>query len=381
MSLARLYHLRKNPFAVVPSRTNPFWADREKFKSELEKAIKFTLLGSQSQIIACIYGDWGSGKTHAMIYFSSDRILQDIAKEIGTSQDRPPLSIPIIFPLKDVFKSIYLDVIYRNVIPKLGIVLDHVYKQTAPLESEGNVERKFLDMGLNEDLAKVLSQFSNRNKSMLVGRYLSTNASRTDLDKLGVAKGIETNGEMLSTFADLLRLFTNTISSRIFIWIDDCERLDEVPGREMYEFHHFLRDILDLVPEKLTLIINFTQLPGLEVPERMTLLGPAVQDRIAKVIRVLPFNQKDYLKYVEELLENSRIKTKGRVLPKYFPYSEKCLNNIFEMIEKSTSNIQPRTVNRVLSSLLEQGIHEGVSLIDENFLERIKDEVKMAIRS
>jgi hypothetical protein len=137
--------------------------------------------------------------------------------------------------------------------------------------------------------------------------------------------------------------------------------------------------MLDLTPEKLTLIINFTLLPGVGVPERLTYLGPAVQDRIAKKIIVGYFDCENYLKYTEDLLENSRIKTKGRVLPKYFPFTEKCLTNLFGMLEKSTLNLQPRTVNRVLSSLLERGMREAIPLLDEKFLEKVKDEVTLTM--
>jgi len=381
MSLIELYHLKNNPFALVPDRTHPFWADRTELKTELEEAIKFTLRSSQSQIIACIYGDWGCGKTHAMIYFSSNEILQEISEDVKIPKDRVPLSIPLIFPTKDVFKSLYLDVVYRNLVPRLASVLSFLSKQVDFLEREGNLEKKLVNLGINNDLAKVLSQFGTRRNAMLVNRYLTANASRADLDKLGVAKGIETNGEMLSTFTDLLKLFTKTLFHRVFIWIDDCERIDEIPGRELYEFQYFLRDVLDLTPEKLTLVLNFTQLPGSEVPERMTLLGPAVQDRIAKVIPVRHFDCDNFLKYIEDLIEDSRMKTKGKPLDKYFPYTETCLKNVYAMLEKKASNLQPRTVNRVLSALLEQGGRTNATIIDDKLLAKVKDVVMMTITS
>jgi hypothetical protein len=381
MSLSSLYSLKNNPFTTVPSKTVALWADRAKFKLELEEAIKFTLYSSQSQIIACIYGDWGCGKTHAMNYFSNDTVLEKISADTGIPKDRPPLSITLIFPTKDIFKSLYLDIVYRSLVPRLETVLNFLSKQSTFLEREGHLEAKLKSIGMNEELAKILSQFTFKGKSILVGKYLSGNASRADLDKLGVAKGIETNGEMLSVLTDILKLFTNTMHARIFIWIDDCERIEEVPGREMFGFQYFLRDLLDLTPEKLTLIINFTLLPGKDVPERMTYLGPAVQNRIAKTIRVPYFDFENYLKYIEDLLENSRIGTKGKVPSKYFPFNEKCLKDLFAMLEESTSNLQPRTVNRVLSSLLERGIREKIPLLDDKVLEKAKDEVTASMAS
>ena len=82
------------------------------------------------------------------------------------------------------------------------------------------------------------------------------------------------------------------------------------------------------------------------------------------------------MKYIEELLETSRQRPKDRSIPRYFPFSEGCLDNLFEMLRKSTSNLQPRTVNRILTSLLERGLREKVLPIDEEFLDKVKEEVK-----
>jgi len=381
MSLLERYYLKDNPFTVVPSKTRPIWADRKKFRNDVEEGIKFSLSTTPSQIIACIYGDWGCGKTHAMNYFSNDTILGRIAKEVGIPPNRLIMSIPTIFPIKDVLNSLYLEIIYRNLIPRLNHVLTFLHKQTTPFEREGQLEEKLVSFNINEDLAKVLAQFTIRKKSMLVRRYLSMNTSRSDLNSLGVAKGIDTPSEMLNVLADMLKLFTKTVYSRILIWIDDCERIDEVSGRFMFEFQYFLRDALDLVPERLTFMLNFTLYPGEEIPERLTFLGPAVQHRISKIISVGYFDHEDYLQYIDEILEQSRQRPKAKVLPKYFPFSEKCLDNLFEMLRKSTSNLQPRTVNRVLTLLVERGLHERVSLIDEKFLDTRKGEVKAIITS
>lgn len=212
MSFA-FYELRNNPFSVVPSRTIEVWADRKKFKKDLEDALKFTLKSSQSQIIACIWGDWGCGKTHAMNYFSNEVILNRLAKETEIPPERMLLSIPMIFPTKDVFNSVYLEIVYRNLIPKLKNVLTFVRKQVTPLEREGNLENKLSDLEIDEDLAKVLSSYLEGKRSMLVKRYLSKNTSRKDLSDLGVAKGIETDNEMLLVLSDLLKIFVNTIFS------------------------------------------------------------------------------------------------------------------------------------------------------------------------
>lgn len=376
-----LYALNNNPFSVVPSKTTDVWADRKKFKSDLEDTLKFTLRSSQSQIIACIWGDWGCGKTHAMNYFSNEDILKRIAKETQIPPDRLLLSIPMIFPTKEVFTSIYLEVIYRNLIPRMKEVLSFVSKQITPLEREGSLERKLLSLEIDADLAIVLSRFLDKDGSMMVRRYLSRNASRNDLSDLGIAKGIETDSEMFMVLGDLIKVFTKTLYSRIFIWMDDCERIEEVPGRDMFEFQHFLRDILDLVPERLTFITSFTKLPGEEITERIRYLGPAVQQRISKIIEVDHITRDEYFEYVGDLLHYYRKPLKGKTIPKYFPFEEKCLGDVFDIIEKSKAPLHPRTVNRVLSSLLESGLRDGIVPIDEKHLAKVSEQIQRVIAS
>lgn len=376
-----IYELRNNPFSVVPSRSTAIWADRKKFKRDLEDALKFTLRGSQSQIIACIWGDWGAGKTHSMNYFSNEGILKRIAKEAQLPSDRMLLSIPMIFPTKDVFTSIYLEIIYRNLIPRLKEVLSFVSKQITPLEREGSLERKLLNLEIYEDLAKVLSKFLDKDGSMIVRRYLSRSATRSDLNDLGVAKGIETANEMFLVLGDLVKVFTKTLYARIFVWIDDCERIEEVPGRDMFEFQHFLRDILDMVPEKLTFITSFTKFPGEEIAERIKYLGPAVQQRISKIIQVDYITRDEYFEYVTDLLSYYRKPTKGETVSKYFPFEEKSLGDVFDIIEKSKMPLQPRTINRALSSLMESGLRDNIVPIDEKYLTKVKDQIQLAIIS
>lgn len=375
------YALTGNPFSVVPSRTTEIWADRKKFKRDLEESLKFTLSGSQSQIIACIWGDWGAGKTHAINYFSNERVLERIAEETRVPTGRLLLSIPIIFPPRSVFNSIYLEIIYKNLIPRLKEVLSFIDKQVTPLEREGGLETRLLDLGISEDLAKVLSHFLDRNGPLMVRRYLTMNASRNDLNTLGVAKGIETDNEKFGILGDMLNTFTRTLYVRVFIWIDDCERIEEVKGEDMYEFQHFLRDILEIVPERLTFVTSFTKFPGEDIGERIKYLGPAVRERISKTIQVDYITRDEYFEYITEMLNQYRKPIKGKTISKYFPFEEKCLADVFDIVTKGKQPLQPRTINRTLSLLLENASRDGVVPIDDKYLEKVKDKIQLVTSS
>lgn len=136
-----------------------------------------------------------------------------------------------------------------------------------------------------------------------------------------------------------------------------------------------------MVPEKLTFITSFTKFPGEEISERLKYLGPAVQQRISKIITVDYFSLDEYLEYVDDLLQYYRKSPKGKVIPKYFPFDKKCLLEVFEMLSKGNLPLHPRTVNRVLSSLLESGLREKVVPINDKYLAKVKDQIQVVMTS
>lgn len=377
MSLLDLYYLKDNPFTLVPPSEHMIWADRKKFREELEQAIKFSLSTTPSQIIACIWSDWGSGKTHAMRFFSKPETLLQLSKDAGFPVDKEPLAIPMIFPINNVLHSIYLEIIYKNLMPYIKNAVKVLARQTA-IEKEGVLENR-LGRIVDSNLARVLAQFGFKNKEFLVERYLTLETKSADLNKLSVAKNIETTTEQLDTLAQIFVLLTSIIASRIFLWIDDLERISEVAGRDMFEFQYFLRDILDKVPNNLTIIFNITKYPGEEITDRIKYLGPAVLERISKIIPIDYFSYEDYLGYIKDLLKEYRVQDKSEYakIP-WFPFEESCLQYIFDVLRAKPTNLHPRTVNKVLTSVLQWGLKEETKPITKGFIEKHRDDLSIA---
>ena len=63
--------LKENPFRITPGVA--IWAGRHGIKRWLESFIKTQMIVTPSRC-AVIYGVWGSGKSHAALYFSSKNV-------------------------------------------------------------------------------------------------------------------------------------------------------------------------------------------------------------------------------------------------------------------------------------------------------------------
>src|SRR5438552_17137164 len=96
MDYAKL-NLRDNPFSATPVTGRPIWCGMERLKSELERRVEISLKTSPPSLILN-WGHYGSGKTHAAKYFTSDETLTHLAQTWGM---RAPLAFYINFPRVD----------------------------------------------------------------------------------------------------------------------------------------------------------------------------------------------------------------------------------------------------------------------------------------
>jgi hypothetical protein len=182
-------------------------------------------------------------------------------------------------------------------------------------------------------------------------------ASSTELKNSGVARGISTLSDKVRTVSGILNLLTGTIASRVFIWFDDLERIGDSPGREVYGFQYFIRDLLDNVPNNLIIIFNMTLLPGEMVEDRLAYLGDAIRYRIFDRITVQPLTKDEYISYVLGLLKQYRLKPQP-IDDEFFPFEKAALEFVFYEIKARQIPMQPRNINYALSSALSTAMND-----------------------
>jgi hypothetical protein len=342
------FNLRDDPFTVAPPK-DIVWADRENFVRQLRNAIKRSLLSSPSRIVACIWGDWGAGKTHAMTYFSKPDVMQGLIGDMKLEAPLLPISLQITFPAGDVSDTIYLEIIEQIGVDRIIQALKELEprgKTIGPVEALLREVSKYMDARVAEAFVTLKAK-----KPFLFQRYLSMTATSTELKNSGVARGIDTPSDKIRTISGILNLVTATIASRVFIWFDDLERIGDLPGREVFAFQYLIRDLLDNVPSNLVIIFNMTLLPGEEVEDRLVFLGDAIRYRISDKITVEPFTKDEFLSYVHDLLSHYRIKPRKEEA-ELFPFEPSALDTIFSELKNKGIPLEPRNVNEALSSTL-----------------------------
>lgn len=362
------FNLKDDPFMIAPPKDKLVWADRESFMSQLKDATRRSLLSSPSRIVACIWGDWGAGKTHAMTYFSNPDVMKQLVKDLKLETTLLPISIPVTFPLGNVLDTIYLDIIEQIGVDRIIEALNKLESKTVrPPEIYLKRVSEYMDMRVAEAFVALKAR-----KPFMFKRYLSMTATSTELKNSGVARGIETLSDKVRTVSGILNLLTGTITSRIFLWFDDLERIGDLPGRETYGFQYFIRDLLDNVPNNLLIIFNMTLLPGEKVEDRMAYLGDAIKYRISDRITVQPLTKDEYFSYVGDLLRYYRLKPQPSE-SELFPFEKPALEFVFSELKTRQMPLEPRNVNNALSSALAAAINDPTKKepnISKSFVEK-----------
>jgi len=389
-------HLKDNPFRVTPPspRERIVWAGCKRFKSDLEETIKFSLLTTPSKIVL-IHGDWGTGKTHAMRYFSSEETLRILCNKIKIKM---PFPINVSLPMSDISRSLYLDIIKSIGIDTLESILKSILsKRREELLKKEKIYLNWINSFVNDIyLTRVFSElaFGKDKLKLSAERYLLLNPKSADLDALRVPTRIETFNDMLRTLSGIFNLISlpeESNYSRVILWIDEIENVKNLSGRDLSFLRSFLRDLLDACPSNLLIFLNITLSPGEDVAEYLQYLGDAVVARLFKRIQVPYLTDEEALEYVRELINNpvyrdpedmGEIEKRGNL---YFPFDENAVRYVIEMLKsRKKTFLAPRWINHALSSALELASRDEILLnkiekfeqvISKDFIDKNKDKI------
>lgn len=393
------FRLKDNPFSTTaPSIERPIvWAGRESLKKKLVETIETMLITSPSRVIIN-WGEWGAGKTHAMKYFSREQNLGAIAKKLKV---KTGFSIPAICPRSNVLESLYLSIIESIGLKKLKEIAEEVMFKKEVLVREKQVLRHLEETGFDYSLAKTLQALCSRDRRMrtTAERYLYLESTGSDLKTLGVPKRIRTELNMLRTLAQLFGLFLSESSpySRVFLWIDEMETIENLTGKELTNLRFFLRSMVDFVPQGLTIFLNATRKAG-DLEGFFSYLGAAVLERVYKVIEFPVMNEKDVINYVYELINSpiyrdpndiEILKKKHPRAFQLFPFRIESIPSLFRLLtEHLKRKPTPRNINDALSSILDLAVREERLIgklkalqetIDSDFIRENWDTIKLGI--
>jgi len=355
-------NLQENPFKDITPLLDQdeshrlIWAGMPSLRQNLEEIHRQALITNSRQIILN-WGTFGVGKTYAAFYFSDQVRLKELAEDYEGNIFHVYIRTPK--EGRNAPKQIFRDIMDSFSLSSLNSRIQFVINE----RGEENL-LKFLSRRIkSEAFAKAVLLLGDENPEMteMMSRYLYSNATKTELKKMGLARSLDLSSDFAKMLTGILLCFLEQ-KGRVFLWIDEMEDLLFFSAKEYRMISQFLRDAFDQMNEGLTVFMNFT----LTEPEQDTvrlLLGDALWSRITENVRFNELSASDGLLYCKELLKQSQIQTDSG---EYSPFSEVSLRYLFERIPQSY--MTPREINKNCNGILNLALESGESFVSERII-------------
>ena len=361
--------LTENPFRLTPplDQKEIFWAGMHEVKGNIEKRIKIAMRTQPSRIVLN-WGSYGSGKTHASLYFSKTNRLEEISADLGAS---PAKSIKITLPRSS---NNIVQEFLRSFLGQYS--LEEIYADFKRLEEEFNTEKliEMIDAFSNDNsIADAFKKFikldlENSDEFNKFKNYIYGDNTKSTLTYLGLPLGL-TNDEQIANFlATIINCITyeKKLYSTFLIWLDEFEDIDTVKKSLADRFTTFLRQFIDKTPNNLILFLNFTQKAFMDIEDLSIYLGEALTSRAKAKIDFQNPTIEEAIEYVQELCKHYQ---KGSSTNPFD--TDATIKYALEHI----GNLTARKINETFSIIFEMALLEGKEQITQEFIDNIKDEI------
>lgn len=376
-------NLKDNPFTATPATGRPLWCGMPQLKAELERRVEISLKTSPSSIVLN-WGHYGSGKTHAAKYFTSDETLQGMKQMAGLSE--PPLAFYIGFPRVDRGAAFNLT---SSIVGKFGVTdfaskLEQV-KTTLDAASAGLFARLLQEYCDDSELQKIFHKLVQGNPADQdkIGRVLFGNSSSADLRDLQISRKPDSVADLCRIVTTAFNLFTFRsaqivpLHPAIHLWIDEFEDISSLSGKEQDALAAYLRNLVDWCPRYLTIFLNFTLTPVQGLQDLSLYLGEAVTSRIRQRIELAEPDKPQIKAYIREMLSAPNIRQQAvQAGDEFAPFE----TNAIDLIIDSVSPRTPRRVNEVFSFYLDLAAStNGITRISDNVIRKFAPEIGLTI--
>lgn len=354
------YKLKDNPFRMVPASEPEklIWAGFEEIKGAFENRIKRSI-GISSSSLVLNMGEYGSGKTHAAMYFSKPDVLKSLTPE----GNKEPLSIKIDFPSS---KSVVYD-LYMQVIDKINF--NNIQEQLPAVEER---QRVINEITKNEFIKKTLDMVFCKPVDTDTLSFLYGYSTATQRKNLNVSRTINFGIDTEQILGAIFTFLTSEIGlfSCIILWLDEFEDITSLNSVEVKNTNSFIRSLLDNTPDHLLVFINFTMSSLSSREDLFMYLQEAVKSRVKQRIEFELPTLEDLKGYLRALLNNPVYREEAR--DDYFPFDEDVIDSLYAMVK----NVSLRRFNEALALLLESACFDNKDKIDQAYFDSIKSEIE-----
>lgn len=365
-------NLKNNPFRLTPP-LNPdeiIWVDFEELKIKLEERIKISIKTTPSSIVLN-WGSYGIGKTHAALYFSRTKRLEELANELKT---KAPKCVKVNLPRtsKDpvqAFLRAFLGQVKSESIKKDFSELKNIFK--------GDLEKILESISSDNIISKLFNKIIETDKAedlLKIEDYLYGDSKKSLLGSLELPFGLQDDEQVvnfLSTYINAIT-FDKKLFSAFFLWIDEFEDIDVLTKSNQERFTTFMRQLIDKTSNNFTLFLNFSPKPFSTLEDLSRILGEALATRIRAQINFEEPTVDQASLYIKELLNHPLFRNKPSE-DDFQPFNNESVNFILSHLKRRTVRI----INETFSLLIELALMDKKSVIDTDFVKSKKDELIM----
>lgn len=352
--------LRENPFTISPPTTpeQAIWAGMDTIRGEFNSVFQEAKVSAPTQVVLC-RGPIGGGKTHASLFFSSEK---NIPKTSPSVQNIEVLRVQTPTETGNPARDFYLDVMEQIDLDRIGEEVNKI------VESVGRdvFKRTLRQTMVSADFVNALLGLGDSpyypTRDPLLSAYFLGNCSKTELRKLGLNRNIEKTQDYFRVLSGVFRCLiglsesTNvTEHNRFCLWIDEMENFIYFTPPQYRPFGQGLRELVDRLPYFFTLFMNFTLATPEEYEEIEVVLGGYLIDRVTRHIFFDEMREdQKILQYISELLFYYRSQEKPKT--PHSPFTEEALKALMVNLQRRT----PRDMNKRCHNALMRAFEKGI---------------------
>ncbi len=345
-----------------------------RLKNQFNALFVEALSTSATQVVLN-WGAYGSGKTHAAIYFSARDHLPRVKGEqvrdvwilyVHTPRDPSQADIILYREILETILFSRLRQVIRSIVAEYGN--QDASKMLQELVGSEALGKALWLLGLEPSGSGQLRLLGDDEESKewqrLLEVYFFSQHTKNDLKRLGLSRGIDNPQDRFRILSGVLQCLIGLAPakeigrhSRVLLWIDEMEDLIYFTSRQYRPFTQGLRDLIDHLPSYFTLLMNFTLAAPEAYEDATVVLGQALMDRVTQQIYFQEPNEEEAYEYASDLLNAFRSQASPELgLPPSYPFSEESLKEIIAMLPKRT----PRNINKRCSEIITEALMRGI---------------------
>jgi uncharacterized protein YqgV (UPF0045/DUF77 family) len=351
------------PFHPVPRADHAIWAGSLETRDELLRVINEVKPDSvELSHLVLVYGEYGSGKTHALKYLTSK--LKGNGSFITAYLEKPKVERKASFHgiVKEVIKQIGERPLRKAVEPLVTYIKTEAKRQAATTDLttvDGSLDlhvqrvtddvKRNLQEELNPQFPELLDLFQGLvEEDPNAWRYFTGKPTAASLSKYHLTAPMEDDHDALRVLSGIYRVLTtkypqiaNTpVYDAAYLFVDEMESLLDMKSDEIISIRTGFRDLFNACTEHFCLILAST---AENASLFHGLLEEALMVRItAEPVHIVSHDEvADGVRFVRDLLEHYRA---GTPPTPYHPFTEEGLSNLVERTGL------PRTARKLITN-------------------------------